>query len=92
MPATSAMRRGPVSKLPVMPDVLGYIGERNTCATSTISWAHVPTCAGDYETDDDRGGRDSEREGEDGDARGDGRVVFRHLKVEGHIIEERPDD
>jgi hypothetical protein len=59
---------------------------------SNPEWRPVATSSSDYKADDNGGGRDSKGEGEDSNARGDRRVVFCNLKVEGHIVEERPDD
>ncbi len=47
---------------------------------------------GNYKTDDDGSGCDGKGKGKDGDSGCDGRVIFRDLEVEGHIVEERPND
>jgi hypothetical protein len=46
----------------------------------------------DYKTNNNGSERNGESEGEDGNGRGDRQVVFRNLEVEGHIVEERPNN
>jgi hypothetical protein len=50
------------------------------------------TSPSNYEANNDGGGRDGKGKGEDNNAGGNRRVVFHNLKVEGHIVKERPDD
>jgi hypothetical protein len=59
---------------------------------SGLEWGSVAASLSDYKTNDDSYKSNGEGEREDGDTGSDGRVVFRDLKIERHIIEEWPDD
>ena len=50
------------------------------------------TSLSDYETNNDGSGYNSKGKGKDSDSRGNRRVVFRDLEVEGYIVEERLND